>query len=338
MKHALIPLLASLLLASCHTQDGEYTVRGCISNGAGGIPNVIVILGEDTVSTDLEGQFVFNNVKQGRKELLLDGPSGWTSKKIRVRSNITLDTIVIEEEILGETIWFLQSHSTIDEPYMRQYLDFRRAIDSLPLVFVRDTALDHFNVDSIPNANRVMGALRGITPEKGWLLDVYYGGDDMGGSVMFYTRHEWEPKTPINGEIEKNAYGLLPHIQVDFTPQGIWSAYQLSKSYSYLPKFWHAHYSESCGVFTLDEVRRRSPALRDSLASTPEIRNRVEIIDDDHAIVTAYWWNDWTGLYEETVFVERTDRTVRFIFPDRDNPDPRTSMRIIVPYDCGIMF
>lgn len=338
MKHALIPLLASLLLASCHTQDGEYTVRGCISNGAGGIPNVIVILGEDTVSTDLEGQFVFNNVKQGRKELIVDEPYGRTSKKIRVRSNITLDTIVIEEKFLGETIWFLQSHSTIDEPYMRQYIDFRRAIDSLPLVLVTDSVLDHYNVDSITDANGVIGALRGVALEKGWLLDVYYGGDDMGGSVMFYTRHEGEAKIPMNGEIERPAYGLQPHIQVDFTPQGIWSAYQLSQSHRYLPKFWHAHYSESCGVFTLDEVRRRSPALRDSLASTPEIRNRVEIIDDDHAIVTAYWWNDWTGLYEETVFVERTDRTVRFIFPDRDNPDPRTSMRIIVPYDCGIMF
>ena len=338
MKRTLILLLASLLLASCHAQDGEYTVRGYISNGAGGIPNVTVILGEDTVRTDLDGQFVFNNVKQGKKKLVVYELFGLTSKQISVHSNITLDTIIIKEYFLDETIWFLQSHSFTDEPYMQQYLDFRRAIDSLPLVFVSDTALDYYNVDSIPNANGVMDALRGVALEKGWLLDVYYGGGDMGGYVMFYTRHEGEPKIAMNGELGQRAYGLPPHIEVEFTPQGIWSAYQLSHSYSYLPKYWHANYSSCCGVFSLDEVRRRSPALRDSLATRPEIRNRVEIIDAEHAIVSAYWWNNWEGLYEETVFVERSDRTVRFIFPEHENPAPRASKRIIVPYDCGIMF
>jgi hypothetical protein len=338
MKHTLILLLTSMILSSCYSPKGGYTVRGWISNGAGMIPGVLVVLGEDTVRTDLEGQFVFHNVKRGRKDLMTLVRYNNKYEKLTVHSDITLDTTIRDEYSLSNTIWFIQRHSTTNEPYMQQYLDFRRAIDSLPLVFVRDTSLDHYNVDSIPNANGVLDALQGLSIDNGWLLDMYYAGTDMGGFVMFYTRHEDEQKIPMNEKLKQPIYSLPPHIQVDFTTQGIWSAYQLSHSFSYLPKFWHAYYSECSGIFSLDEVRYRSPALRDSLTHMPDIQNRVEIVDADHAIVTAYWWNDWIGLFEETVFVERKGRSVNFIFPNRNNSDPRTSMRIIVPYDCGIMF
>lgn len=249
------------------------------------------------------------------------------------------NTGLTEESSLTPSIWQLQKQTTPSDPYMQQYLDLRLAIDSLEIKQICEKfRFYQFNVDSIPDANSVLSSLRGISIEKGWVLDVKYEGTPYGSFVSFYTRRKNEPKLATTVKSSFPDPCLPPHIQVEFTTEGIWSAFQLANSFRYLPKYSHCHYDDYCGIYSLDEVRCRSIALRDSLADMPEIYNSVTIHDTDHATITAYWWNDWAGLIEETVFVERTGNTVKFHFPGDENPDPRTMRHILVRYDCGVEF
>lgn len=341
----LMLILSMLFSLTLCAQEKGFSIRGYVSNGVGMVPAMRVTLLGDTswnniakTQTDRNGMFFLDNVPEGSYILLVYGSFYPSEQEIDVHSNLTLDTVLVEETMLEPTIWYLQKTDSTSpaDPYYRQYLDYRRAIDALNISYSRATL--SYSVDSIPDATSVLATFRGISLEKGWLLDVYYGGGQMGGAVSFYIRQTREPKTPINEDLSETSKDLLSHLKVDFTPEGIWSAYQLAISSSYLPKFWHGGYFDYCGIFALDEVRHRSLALRDSLATTPEIHTHIDIIDADHATVTAYWWNDWVGLFEETVSVERTGNTVRFLFPD-DRPSYfHAAKRTLVPYDCGIEF
>lgn len=337
IKLLILSLLFPLVL---NAQEGGFTLRGCVHNGVSVVPGASVELMDMSprikTETGIDGTFALGGVPEGPHTLRVWSGFHTFSLNVDVHSDITLDTIVTEEVMLESTIWYLQkaTPSPVADPYFRQYLDFRRAIDALNLTF--SDAINGYNTDSVPDASGLIASLRGVTMEEGWTLDIHYTGGGAGGFVNLYSRRVEDPKPPRN--VKMLRYDLVPHIRVDFTPEGIWSAYQLSEAYSYLPKYWHGGYNNYCGIFSLDEVRQRSLALSDSLATTPEIHTRVEILDGDHATVTAYWWNDWTGLFEMTVFVERIGETVNFIYPKSEDSDPRTSSLIIVPYDCGIMF
>ena len=319
----------------------NFIIKGCVTNGACVVPNAIIYLDSIEIRTDIGGNFIFKNVSEGVHRIRTYNFENNFDKEIEVRANITLDTIVVEQSLLTPTIWQLQKQTNASDPYMQQYLDFRLAIDSLNIKPIREKyrlKLD-INVDSIPDANSVLNSLRGVSIEKGWLLDVKYKGTIWGdGYASFYTRRENEPKRTISDSVSFPFLGLPEHIQVAFTSEGIWSAYQLANSLYYLPKFGHDLYYDHCGIYSLDEIRCRSVALRDSLSTIPEIQNHVTIHDSVHASVTAYWWNDWVGLVEETTFVERLGNSVIFIFPDTRISDPRAMRRILVRYDCGIEF
>ena len=336
-KIVLISALCSFWLLTNAQAQKNYTIKGCVTNGVCAVPNVIIQLDSIKTRTDIGGNYYFQNVSKGAHYISTNN----FYKEIEVSSDITLDTIVVDERFLTPTIWHRQKQTTTSDTYMQQYLDFRLAIDSLNIKPIREKyrlKLD-INVDSIPNANSVLNSLRGVSIEKGWLLDVKYKGTIWGdGYASFYTRRENEPKQTISDSVSFPFFGLPEHIQVAFTSEGIWSAYQLANSLYYLPKFGHDLYYDHCGIYSLDEIRCRSVALRDSLSTIPEIQNHVTIHDSVHASVTAYWWNDWEGLVEETTSVERVENSVIFIFPDTRNSDPRAMRRILVRYDCGIEF
>ncbi len=338
----IITILTLLFPLSICAQNKGFTIWGCVSNGASTVPNVYVALGDTAwddageTRTNRNGTFTLSSVPKGSYTLRIRDGLFYETKKIEVHSNITLDTILIEERMMEPTIWYLQKTDTTPSAnrYYQQYLHYRRAIDALNISYSRKTY--SYNVDSIDNANSVLTSLHGLSIEEGWLLDVYYGGGDLGGNVIFYTRRTSDPKIAVNGDLPESATDLMSHMEVDFTPEGIWSAYQLIQASCYLPKYWHGGYFDYSGIFTLDEVRHRSPALRDSLTTTPEIDTRVDIIDANHATVTAYWWNDWVGLFRETIPVERVGNTVRFILPDNRPSYFHTAKQPIVSYDCGI--
>lgn len=333
-------ILTLLFPLTLNAQEGGFTLRGCVHNGVSVIPGASVHVTDMSpmlrTKTGIDGTFALSGVPEGPHTVRIWSGFHTFRLKVDVHSDIALDTIVTEEQMLRPAIWYVQqaTPSPVADPYFRQYLDFRRAIDALGLTF--SNKIDGYYTDSVPDASGLIASLRGVTMEEGWTLDVHYTGGGDGGFVNLYSRRVDAPKPPRNVDMVR--YDLLPQLHVDFTPEGIWSAYQLVTANTYLPTFWHGGYNSCCGIFSLDEVRQRSLALRDSLATTPEIHTRVEILDGDHATVTAYWWNDWMGLFEMTVFVERIGETVNFIYPKSEDSDPRTSSRIIVPYDCGIMF
>ncbi|MBP5676984.1 MAG: carboxypeptidase regulatory-like domain-containing protein [Bacteroidales bacterium] len=376
MKRTLFILMLLSPLA-LFAQEKGFTIRGYVSNGVGIVPEVYVSIGDTSwddlggTRTDRNGEFTLNNIPQGTYTIRIHSGFNNLHQKLDINSDLTLDTILIEEEELESNIWYLQKTDSTPatDPYLRQYLDFRHAIDAMNLSYSWKT--HSYNVDSLPDANSVLTSLRGVSIDEGWLLDVYCEGQYGGGGVKFYTRRTDEPKRPLREEFPEVDLEVMPHIQVEFTPEGVWSAYQLANAFGYLPKWWHAYYYNYCGIFALDEVRHRSPALRDSLATTPEIHPHVEMLNADSALVTAYWWNDWEGLTEETVLVERVGHSVRLTtydnykysilppppppddwdeaspLPDpayeaeinrRNNLDPRITKRILVHYNCGIEF
>lgn len=339
-----ITILALLFPLSVCAQNKGFTIQGCVINGVSTVPNVYVALGDTAwnnageARTNRNGTFTLSSVPEGSYMLSIHTGFFQKRQKIDVNSSIALDTILVEEDMLGPTIWYLQKTDTAPSanPYYLQYLDYRRAIDALNINYSRKTHT--YNVDSIDDANSVLASLHGLSIEEGWLLDVYYSGGNMGGNVIFYTRRTSDSKIAVNGELPESATDLMSHMEVEFTPEGIWSAYQLVQASCYLPKYWHGGYFDYCGIFTLSEVRHRSPALRDSLTTTPEIDTRVDIIDANHATVTAYWWNDWVGLFLETIPVERVGNTVRFILPDNRPCYFHAAKQPIVSYDCGIQY
>jgi hypothetical protein len=136
-------------------------------------------------------------------------------------------------------------------------------------------------------------------------------------------------------------------MNVEFTPEGIWSAFQLEVSNRYLLRYWHSYYSESWLVFSVkDEVissfyvgrNKIAQELKSKLEELPPIKNKVEVTSDSTAELTAYFWNDWLGLVEEKVQVQRKGTSVKFIFTQEEHRLTDMTGNVLVPYDCGIMF
>ena len=70
----------------------------------------------------------------------------------------------------------------------------------------------------------------------------------------------------------------------------------------------------------------------------PPLKNQVVITSDSTAELTAYFWNDWLGLIEEKVQVKRNGTSVKFIFSQEEHRLTDMTGKVLVPYDCGIMF
>ena len=199
--------------------------------------------------------------------------------------------------------------------------------------------------DSIDNVDTMLNHLKGVSLKPGYVLDVFYVTNWFGGVAYYYCRRSDKPK-PIKNPPSKEFENILDYMNVEFTPEGIWSAFQLEVSGRYMLKFWHSYYGVSWQVFSVkDEII--SPLSKydiedsttwNNLSIFAPIKNKVEIIDSNNASITSYYWNEWEGLIEEKVHVERVGETVRFIHYKRDNPDSRTSYKVLVSYWCGIQF
>jgi hypothetical protein len=232
------------------------------------------------------------------------------------------------------------------------YIDYRKSVVELNKTLEKQICnlsesecYDAF--DSIENVDTMLNHLKGVSLKPGYVLDVFYISNWGGGTAYHYCRRPDESKLAKNPPLEQFE-NVLDYMIVEFTPEGIWSAYLLNISYSYIFKFWHAYYSESWQVFSVkDEIicslSKYDTDTEDSttwkeLSVLPPIKNKVEIIDSNNASITSYYWNEWEGLIEEKVHVERVGETVRFIRYDKDNPDSRTSYKVLVFYWCGIQF
>jgi hypothetical protein len=143
-------------------------------------------------------------------------------------------------------------------------------------------------------------------------------------------------------------YTMDEYIEVDFTPQGIWSAFQLKKSYCYKSldsigcfdgyDGLTAIFSTKEIVSCLNYLYKEHQDVKNKLMQLPPLKNQVVITSDSTAELTAYFWNDWLGLVEEKVQVKRNGTSVKFIFSQEEHRLTDMTGKVLVPYDCGIMF
>ena len=355
-----------LLPIALFAQEKLYSIKGCVVVRYSGTkfnvePFVAVLLTDTTENiyiggsqTDFDGMYYIDSIPEGRYKLkvsyvLFDS----YDTVFTINSDCNIDTVKIYSRlhnINGIRIWERQVKIGVtdySDSYREIYMDYRMAIKGLNKTIdkkigklpKRYDALRRVKVDTI------LTHLKGVSMKTGYVLDVFYKGGGGGGMAHFYCRKADERKHRKNPPLEEFE-NVLDYMNVEFTPEGIWSAFQLEVSNRYLYKFWHAYYSESWLVFSKDEaissfyVERNKVAqeLINKLEELPPIKNKVEITSDSTAELTAYFWNDWLGLVEEKVQVKRNGTSVKFIFTQEEHRLTDMTGNVLVAYDCGIMF
>lgn len=171
--------------------------------------------------------------------------------------------------------------------------------------------------------------------------DVLFVKEHFGGSIGGETHLCAIPRRSENRywdreDMQVNKATMFEFIETPYTEAAFWQAFLLHMAYTQLPLFWHGLYEEIDFIFSRADWRRvkeeatstlfrSDPAVADRMRFTP----KVELIDEG-AIITFYAWNDWRGLYRESVVVRRDyNGTCSF-----DEPSRKT----IVKYDCMICF
>ena len=366
MKQKIITLLIMLLPIALFAQEKLYSIKGCVVVRYSGTkfnvePFVAVLLTDTTENiyiggsqTDFDGMYYIDSIPEGRYKLkvsyvLFDS----YDTVFTINSDCNIDTVKIYSRlhnINGIRIWERQVKIGVtdySDSYRDIYMDYRMAIKGLNKTIdkkigklpKRYDALRRVKVDTI------LTHLKGVSMKTGYVLDVFYKGGGGGGMALFYCRKADERKHRKNPPLEEFE-NVLDYMNVEFTPEGIWSAFQLEVSNRYLYKFWHAYYSESWLVFSKDEAissfyvgrNKIAQELKSKLEELPPIKNKVEITSDSTAELTAYFWNDWLGLVEEKVQVKRNGTSVKFIFSQEEHRLTDMTGKVLVPYDCGIMF
>ena len=366
MKQKIITLLIMLLPIALFAQEKLYSIKGCVVVRYSGTkfnvePFVAVLLTDTTENiyiggsqTDFDGMYYIDSIPEGRYKLKVSYVFYDSYDTVlTINSNCNIDTVKIYSRlhnINGARIWERQVKIGVpdySDLYREIYMDYRMAIKGLNKTIdkkigklpKRYDALRRVKVDTI------LTHLKGVSMKTGYVLDVFYKGGGGGGMAHFYCRKADERKHRKNPPLEEFE-NVLDYMNVEFTPEGIWSAFQLEVSNRYLYKFWHAYYSESWLVFSKDEAissfyvgrNKVGQELINKLEELLPIKNKVEVTSDSTAELTAYFWNDWLGLVEEKVQVQRKGTSVKFIFTQEEHRLTDMTGNVLVPYDCGIMF
>ena len=281
----------------------------------------------DSDETGFDGKYRFENIPEGTYRLCFKALGYYDfDTVINIGSDVRIDTLFHDDlsTQLTEIIHNLHRHQSrmyhnSTDFYILTYLELRKAIYSI--FRNKDTFI-------AADLNTLVLPLKGIRIKKNYSLKV----DGVYGSL-------YACKKPDTKKVSDNE--ILSCFHVDFTPQGIWSAFLLATAENYLPKAGSNVYLSSSLVFSADEVlhalgqRGKSKEKnRQSLRLLPKLNIGITMIDKNTAELTAYFWNDWEGLVEQRVLAERVDKSVKFTFYNPEHPHPRTSYNIIVPYEC----
>ncbi len=322
-------------------QEELYSIEGYIiendfdiDDNLCAVPFVNVMLTDSTgkivggCQTDTNGKYHIYNIPKGEYTLNLRyiGYDKFDTL-LTIESNTNMDTIFYWKmnKIVEYYINIVQNkrYSTYTNFYEQTYFEYRKALNRF---YKKDGNLT-YNIDSL------LSPLKGIHIKKGWKAKYKYGS----GIVM---HKKFSKKKAIT-----KLYTMDEYIEVDFTPQGIWSAFQLKKSYFYRPITCSYCYDALSIIFSTEEItlclgkrNEKKQEAKNKIMQLLPLKNQVIITSDSTAELTAYFWNDWQGLIEEKVFVEQYGKSVRFIFYNKEKPDPRTSYKVLVHYKCGILF
>ena len=356
-----------LLPLASFAQEKLYTIKGCVvarysESNFEAEPFMHVRLTDTTgrihiggCQTNFDGMYYIDSVHEGRYMLTFSSVGFERYDTVlTIISDCTIDTLNMYNRwynINGSRIWERQVKiGTPDytDSYREIYMDYRTAVRDLNKNFkeIYNLLKRCDTLKILNNVDTILTHLKGVSMKPGYFLDICYNESEMTSIIYYYCRKVDDSKQSKKQPL-KEGRNILKYMNVEFTPEGIWSAFQLEVSNRYLFKFWHAYYNESWPVFSIkDELissfyvgrNKIAQELINKLEELPPVKNKVEITSKNTAEITAYFWNNWIGLIEEKIQVKRKGTSVKFIFSNEKYGLTDMTGTVLVPYDCGIMF
>lgn len=114
-------------------------------------------------------------------------------------------------------------------------------------------------------------------------------------------------------------YDIFEHLIVEKSERGVWQAYLLSKATTLLPITWHGAYLSRQFIFNMDDLKNLNKTFS---LFRPKINfnekynvSPIVSLQENNAEISACYWNDWSGLVRESVYLSFTDGKVCFINP-----------------------
>ncbi len=175
----------------------------------------------------------------------------------------------------------------------------------------------------------------------------------LGDASWFYllSDHDLELKEAIGDDrlyesALRNRFHEGVHLPA-FDPSSAWQFYLLYNASTVMPFFWHEGYNCRDYVFSADDMKENlkririynddsldrsdagSPVKVDSFTEGYDFSPKVAV-NENTAVISCYYWNDWKGLVHETVEIEVSGMLVSSYI--------RLGEEIVYQYDCGIMY
>ena len=193
------------------------------------------------------------------------------------------------------------------------------------------------------DVNEYFGVLDHLSMEPGYVLDYVYIYDGMGGSPVLFARPEDHPAPATYAEYAAalEAGDVDAHypsrVQVDGTEEGFFQFVVLNEIGGQFYLFWHAIYFDTvivCDPETIEDIVSRPDDY--GIPFTRKQKRAVRAIDpapvvemgDDSVVVEVIMFSDWGGFARGSYEINKS-------FP---HTVLDSDYKVLVEYDCGIMF
>lgn len=223
---------------------------------------------------------------------------------------------------------------------------WQKNIDDLHAFYAQYPANSDIMSGELPDPSLpIMGVfeiLDQIQMEEGWVLDYVYHADGMGSYPVLYARKDiqdpYENKEQLLAA-EGPCPDYLSHIRPNGTPLSYLQLVLLDISGGQFYLGWHANYNDTIPVSTREGLEDILTKLRDDefgVAMTPfevikarnlDVAPRVKQLNDQ-IFIRYVTFTKWGGFIEWNLELNSDDPS----FWQLDEG------KVLLPYDCGIMF
>ncbi len=165
------------------------------------------------------------------------------------------------------------------------------------------------------------------------ILNIRFAKQEKSGDSSWFYFVKDEKEATINKSIGTKL--LFNGIKAKCTTMSAWQIYLLYTADTILPLFWHANYNRREYIFSNDNFKNIRDFHGNKLFKNVDVSGIIEEYDllpkveinNDKALVTCCYWNNWEGLVRETVEINFTN-----------NQSFKVKTEIIYRYECGIRF
>jgi hypothetical protein len=195
------------------------------------------------------------------------------------------------------------------------------------------------------DVNRYFSVLTHLHMQPGYVLDFIYYYDGMGGYPILYARPADQAPYRTETEyvqamqqagIEEIREQYTPYLQIEDTADGYYDyvVFKVMAAQFYL--YWHADYNDkqivcdSAALDTLLKQRRMGYAIPITVSLQARLLKLepAVILQTETATVRVITFSNWKGFMQETWTINR--RVLHNVL--------EVDSKVLIPYNCGIMF